>query len=298
MRNTILTDHIRAFRQAVEADGRTAKHAKQLEHRVTRIVEGLGVRRYADLERESIRQHLAGLDLSDQTRAHWFAALRQFVRWMLSSGRATFNPLQGLKPATVTERKYRRRALSEAELRLLVKTTTAGSEYRGVPGRERALAYLLAASTGLRAAEVRSLTAGSFSLGKRPTVTAGATNSKRRKRDTLPLTPELVVLLKAQLRAKLPAAPAFALPDKTALMLKADCKAAGIPDEIEQGVVDFHWLRKSFVTRLARAGVHPRVAQTLARHSDINLTMGTYSEVGADDQAEALTVLPKLVAAS
>ena len=54
----------------------------------------------------------------------------------------------------------------------------------------------------------------------------------------------------------------------------------GLPDETERGGADFHSLRTSFITALAKAGVHPRVAHTLARHSDINLTMATYSEVG------------------
>jgi integrase/recombinase XerD len=43
---------------------------------------------------------------------------------------------------------------------------------------------------------------------------------------------------------------------------------------------DFHSLRHFFITNLERAGVSPKLAQTLARHSDIRLTLGIYTHVG------------------
>ena len=42
-------------------------------------------------------------------------------------------------------------------------------------------------------------------------------------------------------------------------------------------VADFHCLRHSFIWNLARGDVHPKVAQQLARHSTITLTMVRYS---------------------
>jgi len=41
---------------------------------------------------------------------------------------------------------------------------------------------------------------------------------------------------------------------------------------------DFHALRHTFITNLSRANVLPKVAQSLARHSDIRLT---FSELTA-----------------
>jgi hypothetical protein len=38
-------------------------------------------------------------------------------------------------------------------------------------------------------------------------------------------------------------------------------------------VFDFHSLRHQNVSNLAVAGVHPKIAQTLARHSTITLTL-------------------------
>ena len=57
-------------------------------------------------------------------------------------------------------------------------------------------------------------------------------------------------------------------------------------------VVDFHALRKTFITNLTRSGVAPKTAQLLARHSDINLTMNSYSMLGVHDQATAVEALP------
>jgi len=60
-------------------------------------------------------------------------------------------------------------------------------------------------------------------------------------------------------------------------------------------VVDFHSLRHTFVTRLARSGVSPKVAQTLARHSTITLTMDRCAHVGLSDSMVALNSLPAFV---
>jgi hypothetical protein len=38
-------------------------------------------------------------------------------------------------------------------------------------------------------------------------------------------------------------------------------------------VADFHALRHTYISNLASAGVHPKIAQALARHSTITLTM-------------------------
>ncbi|HWB10917.1 MAG TPA: hypothetical protein VG826_16940 [Pirellulales bacterium] len=46
------------------------------------------------------------------------------------------------------------------------------------------------------------------------------------------------------------------------------------------------------MTALARANVHPRVAQQLARHSTVALTMGVYSKVNGSDVASGLKGLP------
>lgn len=55
---------------------------------------------------------------------------------------------------------------------------------------------------------------------------------------------------------------------------------------------DFHSCRHLFITSLERAGVRPKVAQILARHSDIRLTLGIYSHAELTEQTAAIATLP------
>jgi site-specific recombinase XerD len=57
---------------------------------------------------------------------------------------------------------------------------------------------------------------------------------------------------------------------------------------------DFHALRHTFITNLGRAGIASKTAQTLARHSDISLTMPIYTHVDQAEQEEAINPLPPL----
>jgi integrase len=55
---------------------------------------------------------------------------------------------------------------------------------------------------------------------------------------------------------------------------------------------DFHSCRHLFITSLEFAGIRPKMAQTLARHSDIRLTLQTYTHVELHDQTAAIRALP------
>ena len=59
-------------------------------------------------------------------------------------------------------------------------------------------------------------------------------------------------------------------------------------------MVDFHSLRHGFITYLVTANVPPKVAQTLARHSTITLTMDRYAHLGVHDLVYALKRLPAI----
>ena len=186
-------------------------------------------------------------------------------------------------------------------------------------GVERNLAYRLALETGLRANELKSLTRSSFRLtDDEPSVTIEARSSKNGESSALPLRADTAALLKEHLSSKHPGATAFGMPasDKTSRMLQADLatareawlKAAATPDEREerkktsflsyqdgQGrFADFHALRHTFLTNLVRSNVHPKVAQKLARHSTITLTMDRYSHTDQEDHRKAVEVLPRL----
>jgi integrase len=70
--------------------------------------------------------------------------------------------------------------------------------------------------------------------------------------------------------------------------------AAGIVKRDAQGrTVDVYSMRHTFATLLARGGVSPGVAQKFMRHSDIRLTMNTYTHLDLADTAGAVAALPR-----
>jgi len=80
--------------------------------------------------------------------------------------------------------------------------------------------------------------------------------------------------------------------------IRADLERAGIAEKTETGVIDFHSLRVTFITNLARGGVHPRIAQALARHNTVELTMKTYTKLGPAEERTGLASLPPVSAPS
>jgi hypothetical protein len=76
-------------------------------------------------------------------------------------------------------------------------------------------------------------------------------------------------------------------------MLRVDLDEASIPCiDAEGRVFDLHARRVQFISGLARSGVHPKVAQLLARHSDISLTTNTYTHRGLADMQAGVGSLP------
>jgi integrase len=65
--------------------------------------------------------------------------------------------------------------------------------------------------------------------------------------------------------------------------LKALLKKAGLPD------IRFHDLRHSSATMLLGMGVHPKIVQEILGHSQISMTMDTYSHVLPTMQREAMS---------
>lgn len=57
-------------------------------------------------------------------------------------------------------------------------------------------------------------------------------------------------------------------------------------------VCRFNSNRHTFVTTLERSRVRQKVAQTLARHSDIRLTLGIHTYAALADQTDVITSLP------
>jgi integrase len=259
-----------------------------------------------DITAEGIDGALAALrrgGASVATSNGYHRAVRTFCRWLVRTKRIAENPVADLTCMKVTEadRRRRRRPLGDEELTLLLAAARKSSEpFMGLLGPDRAMLYLVAANTGLRASELASLMPESFELdAAQPMVRCRAGYTKNRQEAELPLRQDLVAALRPWLASKPAGEPVWpgkwAKERRGAEMIRIDLTAAGIDDEDDRGrVVDFHALRHSFISNLARAGVHPRNAQALARHSTIDLTMNTYSHVSMTDLRRDVERLPAL----
>ena len=198
--------------------------------------------------------------------------------------------------------RVRRRPLEEAELRALLAAASASAAvFRGLTGRDRAALYSVAMTTGFRVAELASLTPSSFDLAAEPaTATVEAAYSKNRRSSVQPLPADVALALRDYLDGRAAAAPVWpgGWAGDAADMLRLDLDAAGVAFRDAEGrVADFHALRHSFITLLQRSGVHPKLAQELARHSDIRLTMNVYTHARLHDLAGAVDGLPSLLPA-
>lgn len=299
-RSRPLSEHLEDFRQSLLAKGNTQGYVDTILARSTRVIEGCKFARWDDIQASHVQRHLADLrdgenGISAQTFNFYLQAVKQFCKWMVQDQRAMESPVRHLKGLNVrTDRRHDRRALEPEEMRRLLEATAAAPRRYGATGSERAMLYRLAVETGLRANELRTLKVSSFDLDK-GTVTVQAGYSKRKREDILPLRPDTAAELRGFLAGKLPDARAFRVPDKPVKMLRADLADAGIAYVDDAGrYADFHALRHTTGSWLAANGVHPKVAQAIMRHSDINLTMGRYTHTLRGQEAEAVKSLPDL----
>jgi len=232
--------------------------------------------------------------LSKKTANYYLKAFQHFARWMVEDRRATTSPVTHLRTVQVDKQDLRRqrRPLEPDEVRLLLEATRDAEPRFGLTGHQRAMIYRLAVETGLRANEIRNLKVESFDFGK-CTVTVQDHTAKNRKEKTLPLRPDTAAEIQGLLASKLPAAQAFEVPGKPIDMLRPDLEAAGIGYVDDAGrYCDFHSLRHTTGSLLAASGVHPKIAQEIMRHSDINLTMSLYTHTLRGQEADAINSLP------
>ena len=237
------------------------------------------------------------IDLSHRTYNHYVQAIDSFCNWCVSTHRLVANPLRGMERLNAeTDIRHPRRALTPDEVfRLVDATRKSGKRIQMLSPELRARAYLFSYLTGLRKQEMASLTPGSFRLDDSPaTVTIAAKSSKHRRKDVLPLHPELVVQLRNWLKGLKPVDRLFPMLGKKKLSfaIERDLKRAGIPYKTEEGIADFHAAgRHTYITQLLRSGASLPEAKELARHSDVKMTM-RYTHIGIDDQAKAVANLP------
>ena len=297
-KNSPVDVHLRAFEEKLAA--RSATHVQRTVQRVRRIVEGCEFTTLGQISADAVQTFLRHLatseDLGNRTFNHYVQAINSFCNWLVQTKRLMSNPLVGIERLNPeVDVRHKRRALSTDEVgRLVESARSSDAKVQGYDGETRARAYLMSYFTGLRRSEMASLTPASFRLSdENPTVTIEAACSKHRRKDVLPLHPDLVGLLKDWTKGLPKDRTLFPRFDrkKAWLMVKKDLERIGIPYKNADGIADFHAAgRHSYVTGLFRGGVKITDARALARHSDIRMTM-KYTHVGLSDQAKALADL-------
>lgn len=284
-----IADHLADWYSTMLGKAGTVKHANQSRNRVAALLKLAGVNRLSGLSPGRVQAALATLRDADagmalRTIHHYVRNVKAFSRWLWRDGRTNEDRLTHLAPPANPEadRRHERRALAPGEVWSLLGATEAGPVVFKMSGPERAMIYRLALGTGFRAAELASLTPESFDLdAEPPTATVQAGHSKRRRRDVQPIRRDLADALRPWLAGKPAGARLFPVPSyHTAEMIRADLANAGVPYEDASGrVADFHSLRHTFVSLLARGPASVKVVQTLTRHSTPVLTLGTYTHL-------------------
>lgn len=282
-----VVDHVDDFLRDLQSRGRSKDYIRKVNSRIHKLVAECAWKSLSDVSPDSFITWRSTADCAPRTLNHYLDAAQVLMGWLISTGRASENPLAGLQKVDTRGREtFERRAFTDDEIRRLI--VTSGP---------RSTIYSIAVLTGLRFNEMRSLRWDDVHIRDDEglsSIVLRALTTKNRRADVIPLSSSAVNAIRT-LRSDPPdpSAPVFANGMPSHHTITADLDRARIPKVDELGRrVDFHAFRKTFITNLQRAGVNRRVAMALARHSDSRLTDGVYTDVDALPFAQALAQLP------
>ncbi len=179
----------------------------------------------------------------------------------------------------------------------------------GIAAPARRLLYATAFVTGLRGKELRLLEPGDVDV-TRGGLHLDATWTKNRKPGFQVVPRHLLEILleqaalgvpdelyrKAYSRSSSkndpPQGRLLYVPSHPERALYRDMVTAGVEKETDRGILDFHAVRKSFVTFLLHdPQLAPKEVQELSRHADLDLTMNVYGEARQDELRDAVSRL-------
>lgn len=326
-----LTQHILDYLESLRERGRNQDRIKTSGTYLTNDATACGFKYLRDLSATKLRKWLNSQNEMSAATYNWHSEIWTAFGWWLcgkrlegkrpvlnGEKRLSSNPFDGFgKKDVESDRKRRARAMTSPELARLVDAArrrpledaltvrsgaNKGQQIARVSdatrdklerlGQERALIYKSLVLTGLRANELRTLLVRDLSFGDLPFLKLSKSNEKNRKGSTIPLREDLATELKRWVEGKERSDRVFNVPRGILRIMNRDLKLANIPKVDEDGyVVHIHALRHSFGTHLSAAGVAPRVAQAAMRHSDIKLTMNTYTDARLLDTASAVNSL-------
>ncbi len=318
--------HLADFKAKLQAAGRSADHVHHTAKLIREVADAAGFRLASDISADGVNcyaQTMKDAGKAARTIQARIVAIKAFSRWLANNHKLPRDPLASVqRPSMETEGRKRRMLLPD-EWAWLRHAAESGELSHGMQPAERVLLYATAIQTGLRSAELRTLTRGKLYLSNDPPfVLVPGRSTKNRKEAKQYITGDLAAELRQHIATKAPTAPVFNMPvgPSVAAMLLADLakarkqylkSATGADERLQReqsdflAVVnhegerfDFHALRHTCGGWLAMQGEHPKTIQTVMRHSVITLTMDTYGHLLPGQAADAVAKLPALLADS
>jgi integrase len=213
--------HLDDFIASMKAKGCDEKHTRSTRTYIARVLEEARVERLSGLVPSAVTLALGALGekhrLSARAVNAHATAIKSLARWAWKDGRVRAYELGSIgRRKEEADRRYVRRPLTDAELRLLLATTRSAHPWRGMSGVDRTWFYTLAAVTGLRGSELAALRPEDFETdGRFPIVRLSGSDAKNGKPAEQPLPQSLTVELRPWLATKAPGSFLFALPEKT-----------------------------------------------------------------------------------
>ncbi len=293
------------------------KHAENKGGRLARalkLVDAVRVSDITPLKAAKLQNDLAGRGLSNTTANMHVTAIGGMLNWAVNMRMIDENPIKCVKPLPTSEKylRYRRRALSEAEI---IRFFDAAAEDDRISsacaGRvvPQAIYWRTLVETGMRFGEARTLTWSDLDL-EQGLIHLRAENTKSSKHRAIPLRPELIAELRGLLelhgrlrgRAIVGSDCVFLSPrgqpmtyasNNANRVLHRLLAAAGIPRKDANGKkIDLHAMRHTFGTRLGRCKVPLVVTQKLMGHANSALTAKVYTHIETEDTRSAIEALP------
>jgi len=265
---------------------RDEKYIRELELKLLRLMRECNWRTLGDIRGgsfEAWRARQPRQQFSAKTLNEYHAAVSAFCKWLeLRLGNNPMRSVERIK--AMGDPRRRRRAFTPEELWRLVSVSD-----------ERGIVYLIAAFTGFRRGELAGIQWRDVHIyGPKPYILVRSSIAKNARRGQQPLPLKLADILRRF--RPVGAAPhdyVFRrfMPDMD--RFRADLKAADITYIDEKGeYADFHSLRKTLATELAKSQVPLRVAMELMRHSDVKLTTKIYTDANLLPIWDAVGALP------
>lgn len=212
-------------------------------------------------------------------------SFRAFCNWLARNGIIEKAPPMPLRTNERKDRRLVRRAISWEEcLQLARAAESEGRQRGGMNAQERSILYQVAFCTLLRARALRELKPSDCQLSEKPYfISVRAETDKTGKARSIPIDEGLASKLANLLAGKKQNEPIWNLKQNVCDSLRKDLIKAKIDFRNEQGVCDFHALRHSGATHLAKNGVRLDIIARIGGWMNINQFYERYSHHSVGD---------------